>query len=121
MTHTTVLVVAEAPVAGLAKIRLSAPATLEQAAGIAAASLLDTLDAAESTPDSTTTVAWTGELGDAVRAEEIWPALELVTVVAQRASDFGEQFAAAHADVGAALPARDLAGGSPGPGGEFHG
>ena len=57
-----VLVVAKAPVPGLAKTRLAATLGDEVAADIAAAALLDTLDAVAQTPASARVVAMTGDL-----------------------------------------------------------
>ena len=69
-THPFVLlVVAKAPVPGLAKTRLCPPATPAQAAEIAAAALLDTLDAVYAVPGALPAVALTGDLGAAVRCE----------------------------------------------------
>ena len=99
-----VLVLAKAPVPGRAKTRLSPPATPEGAAGMAAAALLDTLDAAAATPHARVVVALEGPLAQAVRAEEIGATLAPHTVVAQRGDGLGERIAAAHADVAAAFP-----------------
>ncbi|RZS29677.1 hypothetical protein EV193_11982 [Herbihabitans rhizosphaerae] len=99
-----VLVVAKAPVAGLAKTRLCPPATPDQAAEIAATALLDTLDAALSTPDSQTVVALTGDLGAAQRKYELAGWLARTTVIDQRGDRFGERLANAHADTMALLP-----------------
>lgn len=95
------LVVAKAPVPGLAKTRLSPPATPAQAAEIAAAALLDTLDAAFAVPGATPVVAMTGDLDAAARAAEIGLALRGATVIPQRGWDFGARLANAHADTAA--------------------
>ncbi|MFD2466257.1 TIGR04282 family arsenosugar biosynthesis glycosyltransferase [Amycolatopsis silviterrae] len=95
------LVVAKAPVPGFAKTRLCPPATSEQAAEIAAAALLDTLDAAFATSDAITVVAMTGDLAAAARGAEIGRALRNATVIAQRGWDFGTRLANAHADTAA--------------------
>ena len=76
-----VLVVAKAPVPGFAKTRLCPPATPAQAAEIAAASLLDTLDAATGIAGAVTVVAMTGDLAAAARSAEI--ALLTALVLAQ--------------------------------------
>ena len=55
--HRAVIVLAKAPVAGVAKTRLCPPLTLEEAAQIAAASLIDTLAVARSVPDCTVLLA----------------------------------------------------------------
>jgi uncharacterized protein len=99
-----VVVLAKAPVPGRAKTRLSPPATPQGAAGVAAAALLDTLDAAAATPGAAVVVAWEGVLADAVRGDEVAAALAPHTVVAQRGDSLGERIAAAHADVLAAFP-----------------
>lgn len=101
---TVVLVVAKAPVPGKAKTRLTPPASQEQAAEIAAAGLLDTLDVVRRTPDVITVVAWTGDIAAASRCEELIPALAAVTVVTQRGPSFADRLAAAHADTGRARP-----------------
>jgi glycosyltransferase A (GT-A) superfamily protein (DUF2064 family) len=95
------LLVAKAPVPGFAKTRLSPPATPEQAAGIAAAALLDTLDAATGIENAAVVVAMTGDLGAATRGSEIGDALRRTTVIAQRGWDFGARLANAHADAAA--------------------
>ncbi len=100
-----VLVLAKAPVPGRAKTRLSPPATPEGAAGIAAAALLDTLEAAATTPDARVVVAFEGSTADAVRGGEIDAALAPHAVVAQRGDTLGERIAAAHADVAVRYPA----------------
>ncbi|MGW4065326.1 TIGR04282 family arsenosugar biosynthesis glycosyltransferase [Amycolatopsis sp. NPDC004747] len=101
------LVVAKAPVPGLAKTRLCPPATPAQAAEIAAAALLDTLDAVCAVPGALPVVAMTGDLGAAARPTEIGMALRHVTTIPQRGPDFGARLANAHADaaeVHAGLP-----------------
>lgn len=95
------LLVAKAPVPGFAKTRLSPPATPEQAAEIAAAALLDTLDAATGIENAAVVVAMTGDLGAATRGGEIGEALRRTTVIAQRGWDFGARLANAHADAAA--------------------
>ena len=98
------LVVAKAPVPGLAKTRLTPPATPEQAAGIAAAALLDTLDAVRHTPGAVPVVAMTGDLALACRAEEVWHAMRSMTVIGQRGVDFADRLANAHADASHRCP-----------------
>ncbi|MEU4246954.1 DUF2064 domain-containing protein [Amycolatopsis sp. NPDC026612] len=101
------LVVAKAPVPGLAKTRLCPPATPAEAAEIAAAALLDTLDAVCAVPGAEPVVAMTGDLGAAARPVEISMALRHVTTIPQRGYDFGARLANAHADaaeVHAGLP-----------------
>lgn len=94
----TALVVAKAPVPGLAKTRLAASVGDEVAADIAAAALLDTLDAVADAPFSARVVALTGDLDLAARSREIRSRLSDFTVIGQRGSDFGHRLANAHAD-----------------------
>lgn len=96
---SVLLIVAKAPVAGLAKTRLSPAASPRQAARIAAASLLDTLDAALAVPDTRTVVAFTGELAEAERAEEIAEMFRHTKLIRQRGEDFADRLANAHTDV----------------------
>ncbi|OXM65361.1 TIGR04282 family arsenosugar biosynthesis glycosyltransferase [Amycolatopsis vastitatis] len=102
------LVVAKAPVPGLAKTRLCPPATPPQAAEIAAAALLDTLDAVCAVPGALPVVAMTGDLGAAARAAEIAVALRRVTAIPQRGWDFGARLANAHADAAAVHSGRPI-------------
>jgi glycosyltransferase A (GT-A) superfamily protein (DUF2064 family) len=94
----TVLVVAKAPVPGRAKTRLGATVGHRVAADIAAAALLDTLDAVAAAPVAGRVVALGGELGAAVKAAEIRRRLETFTVIGQRGGDFADRLANAHAD-----------------------
>ncbi|MFC0114589.1 TIGR04282 family arsenosugar biosynthesis glycosyltransferase [Kibdelosporangium aridum] len=96
---TSVLVMAKAPVPGLAKTRLCPPATPHEAADIAAASLLDTLDAVLAVADVTPVVAFTGDLDQAARRDELASLLGQVTVIPQRGNGFGARLANAHRDV----------------------
>lgn len=98
----TVLVVAKAPEPGRAKTRLAATVGDRMAAEIAAAALLDTLDAVAAAPVAARVVALTGDLDAAAGAGEIRERLESFTVVAQRGDDFADRLAYAHADAGAA-------------------
>ncbi|RSN66033.1 glycosyltransferase [Amycolatopsis sp. WAC 04182] len=92
------LIVAKAPVPGFAKTRLCPPATPEQAAEIAAASLLDTLEAAIQTPDTRVVVAMTGELDRAAHSAEIAAVLRKTEVIPQRGEGFDLRLVNAHAD-----------------------
>src|SRR5271165_271497 len=92
------LVVAKAPVAGLAKTRLAAAVGPAAAADIAAAALLDTLDAVAAAPVTARVVAMTGDLDAASRADEIRSRLVDFTVIPQRGTDFADRLANAHAD-----------------------
>ncbi|OFJ50970.1 TIGR04282 family arsenosugar biosynthesis glycosyltransferase [Mycolicibacterium grossiae] len=98
----TALVVAKAPVPGLAKTRLAASIGPEAAADVAAAALLDTLDAVLASSLSGRVVAFTGDLDRACRSAEIRARLADVTVVEQRGEDFAERLVGAHADAAAA-------------------
>jgi rSAM/selenodomain-associated transferase 1 len=97
-----VLVVAKAPVPGLAKTRLAATFGADAAADIAAAALLDTLDAVASAPVAARIVAMTGDLSAAKRSAEIRRRLADFIVVEQRGDDFGDRLANAHADAAVA-------------------
>jgi uncharacterized protein len=96
---TCLLVVAKAPVPGLAKTRLCPPATPEEAADIAAAALLDTLDAMLAVPDVTPVVAFTGDITRAARRVEIAETLTRMAVIPQRGNNFADRLANAHEDV----------------------
>jgi glycosyltransferase A (GT-A) superfamily protein (DUF2064 family) len=98
-----VLVVAKAPVPGLAKTRLAATIGAERAADVAAAALLDTLDAVADAPVAARVVAMTGDLDEAARSAEIHRRLQGFTVVEQRGDDFAARLANAHADASAAV------------------
>jgi uncharacterized protein len=102
MIPVAVLVVAKAPVPGQAKTRLAAAIGDAAAAGIAAASLLDTLDAVADAPVAARVVALTGSLDDAAAGDEIRYRLTDFTVVPQRGADFATRLANAHADAAAA-------------------
>ncbi|MEJ2885292.1 TIGR04282 family arsenosugar biosynthesis glycosyltransferase [Actinomycetospora aeridis] len=99
-----VLVLAKAPVAGRAKTRLIAATTPEGAANIAAAALLDTLDAARAVRDAHVVVALEGDPAEAERRDEITAALAGCLVVPQRGESLGDRITAAHADVADAFP-----------------
>lgn len=98
----TLLVVAKAPVPGHAKTRLAATVGDSVAAEIAAAALLDTLDAVAAAPVSARVVALTGNLAAAADGAEIRRCLTSFTVIAQRGNTFADRLANAHADVAAA-------------------
>jgi glycosyltransferase A (GT-A) superfamily protein (DUF2064 family) len=100
----TVLVVAKAPVPGRAKTRLAATVGDRVAADIAAAALLDTLDAVAAAPVAERVVALTGELDAAVNAHEIRHRLASFTVISQRGEDFADRLANAHADAADGYP-----------------
>lgn len=94
----TILVVAKAPVPGLAKTRLALALGPTVAADIAAAALLDTLDAVAQTPVAGRVVAMTGDLDAASRSQEIHKRLADFIVITQRGVDFADRLANAHAD-----------------------
>jgi hypothetical protein len=98
------LVLAKAPVAGLAKTRLCPPASPSEAATIAAAALLDTLDAVAAVPGTHVMVAWTGELADAECAEELRRSLAGTEVFEQCDGPLGRRIAEAHAEVARRAP-----------------
>jgi glycosyltransferase A (GT-A) superfamily protein (DUF2064 family) len=96
------LVVAKAPVPGLAKTRLAATIGDAAAADFAAAALLDTLDAAGDAPVAARIVALTGDLAAASRRIEIESRLTGFTVIEQRGAGFADRLANAHADASSA-------------------
>jgi glycosyltransferase A (GT-A) superfamily protein (DUF2064 family) len=94
-----VLLVAKAPVPGLAKTRLAAELGPETAADLAAAALLDTLDAAEAwAPLSRRLVALVGDLSSARRGDEVRTRLSRWCVVPQRGATFAQRLQRAHHD-----------------------
>lgn len=93
-----VLVVAKAPVPGLAKTRLAADVGPEVAASIAAAALLDTLDVVRGLDVVARVVAMTGDLASAARADELDVMLRDFVVLPQRGAGLDERLAAAHGD-----------------------
>lgn len=101
----TLLVVAKAPVPGLAKTRLAATLGDTAAAGIAAAALLDTLDAVAETPIANRVVALTGDLTKACHGAQIRDRLSTFTVIEQRGTHFADRLANAHLDTAAAVGA----------------
>lgn len=100
------VVLAKAPVAGRVKTRLCPPANEWQAARIAAAALLDTLDAVRATPGAQPVLALSGDLDKAERAVEIKAALCGIPVVAQHGATLGQRIAAAHRDAEVLGPGR---------------
>jgi rSAM/selenodomain-associated transferase 1 len=97
----TLAVITKAPVAGQAKTRLAASVGDQAAADIAAATLLDTLDAVDATPVENKVVALTGDLGKASGSRQIRSRLADLTVVEQRGDDFSARLANAIADAAA--------------------
>ncbi|SPM32991.1 Uncharacterized conserved protein, glycosyltransferase A (GT-A) superfamily, DUF2064 family [Mycobacterium rhizamassiliense] len=100
----TVLVVAKAPEPGRAKTRLAATVGDLLAAEIAAAALLDTLDAVVEAPVASRVVALTGDLDAAAGAPQIRHGLEPFTVIEQRGDSFADRLANAHADSAGGYP-----------------
>ncbi|MCW2749624.1 MAG: glycosyltransferase [Aeromicrobium sp.] len=100
MKAPTLLVVAKAPVAGLAKTRVASTVGDVAAADLAAASLLDTLDAAIAL-GWPLVVAMTGDLAKAARSVELTHRLGPARVIPQRGEGLGERLANAHADADA--------------------
>jgi glycosyltransferase A (GT-A) superfamily protein (DUF2064 family) len=97
MSSPTVLVVAKAPVPGLAKTRIAADVGDAAAADLAAAALLDTLDTVAAN-GMTVVVALTGDLDGAARSAELRALLAELVVVPQVGATFGERLARAHLD-----------------------
>jgi glycosyltransferase A (GT-A) superfamily protein (DUF2064 family) len=100
----TLLVVAKAPEPGRAKTRLAATVGDRVAADIAAAALLDTLDAVAAAPVAARVVALTGDLDSAVGVTDIRQRLESFTVIEQRGDNFADRLANAHADAADGYP-----------------
>ncbi|MGO9924878.1 MAG: DUF2064 domain-containing protein, partial [Mycobacterium sp.] len=100
----TLLVVAKAPEPGRAKTRLAATVGARVAAEIAAAALLDTLDAVSAAPVAARVVAFTGDLDTAAGATEIRRRLESFTVIPQRGDGFADRLANAHTDAADGYP-----------------
>lgn len=101
------VVLAKAPVPGQAKTRLTPPFTEHQAAGLAAAALLDTLDAVTQAHrrlgGPTPVVALAGDVSRGAAPEAVQAALEQLRVVPQRGDGLAERIAAAHADAAATV------------------
>lgn len=93
-----VLVVAKAPIPGVAKTRLAEAFGMDGAAELAAAALLDTLIAVRSADVSTRIVALTGDLSCGRRSDEIRALLAEFTVIPQQGSGFAERLHRAHRD-----------------------
>ncbi|MGH3773853.1 MAG: TIGR04282 family arsenosugar biosynthesis glycosyltransferase [Pseudonocardiaceae bacterium] len=106
--RAALLVLAKAPVPGEVKTRLCPPATPAQAARIAAAAFLDTLDAVLAVPEVTPVVALTGNLAHAVDAAALTERLRASTVLAQRGTTLGQRIAAAYADTALAVGHRPV-------------
>lgn len=95
------LIVAKAPIPGQVKTRLTPPFTAHQAAALAAAALLDTLDACRTAArlqGAEVALALSGDLSQALEEEEIRSALAGVRLFPQRGEGLAARLAAAHAD-----------------------
>jgi uncharacterized protein len=93
------LVVAKAPVPGEAKTRLGKVVGPERAAELAAASLLDTLQACvEAVGVARCHLALAGDLATGARAEELTEATRGWTIHPQRGDGFAERLVRAHTD-----------------------
>jgi len=102
------LVLAKMPEPGRVKTRLCPPLTPAEAADLAAAALLDTLDAACAVPGGRVLVALAGRWSAAVRAAELAAALSDTTTCVQRGPDLGHRIAAAHCAAASRLPGRPV-------------
>jgi uncharacterized protein len=89
--RVALVVIAKAPLPGRAKTRLCPPCSPSQAAGVAEAALLDTLDVVERTPTSRKVLVFEG---DACRWQR-----EGFEVIAQRGAGLEERLASAFEDV----------------------
>jgi rSAM/selenodomain-associated transferase 1 len=104
----TLVVIAKAPVPGQAKTRLAVTVGEQAAADIAAATLLDTLDAVDATPVRARVVAMTGDLGQASGSRQIRSRLGDLRVVEQRGDDFSARLANAIVDAAAVAGPRPV-------------
>jgi rSAM/selenodomain-associated transferase 1 len=86
------IVMAKSPLAGRVKTRLCPPCTAEQAARLAEAALIDTLEAVAAAPARRRVLVLEGQPGD-------WP-LDAFEVMPQRGGGLDERLAAAFEDVG---------------------
>lgn len=103
-THKTLLIIAKSPVPGKVKTRLTTAFSPKQAAELAAAAFLDTLDTALSLRTSRVVVALTGDLDRALRSADIADRLRHSEVITQRGNTFGERLRNAHLDTAAVHP-----------------
>lgn len=94
----SLLVMAKAPVPGEAKTRLAPAFTHVGAADLAAALLLDTLDAVRSSDVAARIVALSGDLSAACRSEEVLHALDGFVVIPQQGATFADRLVRAHND-----------------------
>jgi hypothetical protein len=100
-----ILVIAKAPVPGLAKTRLGAEVGMDVAAELAAAALLDTLRTCAATVGvAGCRLALEGDLTSAVYADRLAAALAGWTVFPQRGDGLAERLACSHLDLAAEQP-----------------
>lgn len=92
METVALLVIAKEPLPGRAKTRLTPPCTPAEAAALARAALLDTIDVVSRTPAARRVLVFDGDQRD-------WRPYGF-ELVAQRGDGLGERLAAAFADVG---------------------
>ncbi len=103
MTPSVALVVAKAPVVGRVKTRLGATIGMSQAAGLAAAALLDTMAACVAAYGiARCHLALDGDLRDGVLSERLVAAVRGWTVHGQRGQGLAERLVHAHRDVASA-------------------
>jgi len=96
---------AKAPVSGRVKTRLGRDIGMDEAARLAAAALLDTLDACTSAFGADHChLALDGDLSTAVDGDLIRPALSGWSVTGQRGDTFAARLVNAHADLAATAP-----------------
>jgi uncharacterized protein len=99
------LVIAKAPVPGLAKTRLGAEVGMDVAAELAAAALLDTVKTCVATVGvAGCRLALEGDLTAAVHADRLAAALTGWTVFPQRGDGLAERLACSHLDLAAEQP-----------------
>jgi rSAM/selenodomain-associated transferase 1 len=91
VTGIALMVIAKEPLPGRAKTRLSPPCTHEEAAALAEAALLDTLEAVAGTPAHRRVLVFDGDPGRFARGG--------FEVIPQRGAGLGERLAAAFEDV----------------------
>ena len=107
----TFVVLAKAPVPGLVKTRLTAAYSAHEAAALAGAALLDSLDAARAAArlaperDRPLVCALSGDLDQAAAPAALRAGLAGFTVVAQRGEGLGERIEHAHRDAAGDLGA----------------
>ncbi len=89
---------AKAPVPGEAKTRLAPVFTQAGAADLAAAALLDTLDAVRLADVASRVIALSGDLFAACRSEEILRTLDGWVVIPQEGATFADRLVRAHRD-----------------------